>query len=255
MASLATAATTSSGVGSYPITVAPGTLSAKNYDFSNLVNGTLTVVKATPTITWANPADITAGTPLGASQLAATASVAGVFTYSPVNGTLLGAGAGQTLAVTFTPSDTTHYNPATATVTINVNPGTVVTTTPTITWANPADITAGTPLGASQLAATASVAGVFTYTPAEGTVLSAGAGQTLAVRAIHAVGYNELQPDDGHGHNQRQPGDRRRRRRRSPGPIPPNITAGTPLGRRTRREPRPSRASLPTSPRKAKTPC
>ena len=118
------------------------------------------VVTTTPTITWADPADITAGTFPGASQLAATfASVAGVFTYSPANGTVLGAGAGQTLAVTFTPSDTTHYNPATATVTINVNPGSVVKTTPTLTWANPARHHGRDALGASQLAATASVAG------------------------------------------------------------------------------------------------
>ena len=40
---LTTSATTSSPVGSYPITVAAGTLSAANYDFPNLVNGTLTV--------------------------------------------------------------------------------------------------------------------------------------------------------------------------------------------------------------------
>jgi len=36
-------ATTKSGVGTYPITIAAGTLTAANYDFPNLVNGTLTV--------------------------------------------------------------------------------------------------------------------------------------------------------------------------------------------------------------------
>ena len=41
--------------------------------------------------------------------------------------------------------------------------------TPTITWANPADITYGTALGATQLDATASVAGTFAYTLAAGT--------------------------------------------------------------------------------------
>jgi hypothetical protein len=40
---LTTKATTKSGVGTYPITIAAGTLSAANYDFPNLVNGTLTV--------------------------------------------------------------------------------------------------------------------------------------------------------------------------------------------------------------------
>ena len=45
-ASLSTTATAGSGVGSYPITVAAGTLDAANYDFPNLVNGTLTIMPA-----------------------------------------------------------------------------------------------------------------------------------------------------------------------------------------------------------------
>ena len=43
--------------------------------------------------------------------------------------------------VTLTPTDTTDYTNATATVSINVNQA-----TPTITWATPADITYGTAL-------------------------------------------------------------------------------------------------------------
>src|SRR5919197_2214471 len=50
-----------------------------------------------PTITWNNPADITYGTALGASQLNATASVPGTFAYSPVAGTSLQAGLKQSL--------------------------------------------------------------------------------------------------------------------------------------------------------------
>jgi len=51
---LTTSATTSSGVGTYPITVAKGTLSAANYNFNNLVNGKLTVTKAQLTVTAVN---------------------------------------------------------------------------------------------------------------------------------------------------------------------------------------------------------
>jgi YDG domain/Bacterial Ig-like domain (group 3)/Galactose oxidase, central domain/MBG domain (YGX type)/Kelch motif len=63
--------------------------------------------------------------------------------------------------------------------------GTAVAT-PVITWNNPADITYGTPLSSTQLNATASVGGTtvpgsFTYSPAAGTVLSAGKNQTLSV--------------------------------------------------------------------------
>ena len=49
-----------------------------------------------------------------------------------------------------------------------------------MTWAAPAAITYGTALSATQLDATAGVPGTFAYTPALGTVLTAGT-QTLDV--------------------------------------------------------------------------
>src|SRR5207245_1162511 len=81
---------------------------------------TINVAQATSSITWANPANIIYGTALGATQLNATASVAGTFTYTPAAGTVLKAGNGQTLSVSFTPTDTTDYTTASATATINV---------------------------------------------------------------------------------------------------------------------------------------
>ena len=49
--------------------------------------------KATPTITWATPADIVYGTALSATQLnATTPSVAGTFVYTPAAGDVLSAG-------------------------------------------------------------------------------------------------------------------------------------------------------------------
>jgi uncharacterized delta-60 repeat protein len=146
---------------------------------------TINVLRATPTITWANPADIVYGTPLGATQLDATSSwtlggtivsVPGNFTYTPAAGTVLGVGNHQTLSVSFTPTDTTDYADASATTTINV----VVKRTPTITWANPASKVYGPALGAAQFDATASVPGTFAYFPDAGTVLTAGS-HTLSV--------------------------------------------------------------------------
>jgi sugar lactone lactonase YvrE len=131
-----------------------------------------TAIQATPTITWATPAAITYGAGLGSGQLNATSSVAGSFAYSPVSGTVLGAGP-QTLKATFTPTDTTDYKTASATATLTVNQA-----TPTITWATPAAITYGAGLGSGQLNATSSVAGSFAYSPVSGTVLGAGP-QTL----------------------------------------------------------------------------
>ncbi len=142
----------------------------------------INVLKVTPTILWTNPADIPYGTVLGSNQLNATANVAGTLTYTladritSANGVTLHAGAGQTLNVTFTPSDATDYNTATDTVTLNV-----LHATPNITWANPAEIVYGTALGMMQLDATSNVPGTFSYSPASGTVLNAGLDQTLSV--------------------------------------------------------------------------
>jgi RHS repeat-associated protein len=127
-----------------------------------------------PTITWGTPAAITYGTALSATQLDATSTVAGAFAYSPAVGTVLTAGT-QTLSVAFTPTDTTDYTTATDTVALTVNRA-----TPTITWAMPAPISYGTALSVTQLDATASVAGIFAYSPAAGTVLTAGT-QSLSV--------------------------------------------------------------------------
>jgi hypothetical protein len=95
------------------------------------VSGTVNL--ATPTITWANPAAISYGTPLSTLQLDATASVNGVpvsgtFAYVPASGTVLHAGLGQTLSVTFTPDDTTDYTTATGSATIDVLKATPVVT-------------------------------------------------------------------------------------------------------------------------------
>ena len=135
--------------------------------------------KATPTITWAAPAAITYGTALSATQLDATASVPGTFTYSPTLGTVLNAGSGQQLSATFTPDDTTDYT-AHRDDRHRCDQA-IAKATPTITWAAPAAIAYGTPLSADQLDATASVPGTFTYSPAIGAILKAGSGQQLSV--------------------------------------------------------------------------
>jgi uncharacterized protein (TIGR02145 family) len=76
--------------------------------------------KKDPIITWANPADITVGTLLSATQLNATADVPGNFVYTPAVGASLVVGANQDLKVDFTPTDAATYNVASKTVKINV---------------------------------------------------------------------------------------------------------------------------------------
>ena len=80
---------------------------------------TQSVIQATPVITWADPADITYGTALGATQLNATANVAGTFTYTPAAGTVLPAGNGQALKADFVPADA-NYSPVTG-ITVHIN--------------------------------------------------------------------------------------------------------------------------------------
>jgi hypothetical protein len=79
------------------------------------------------------------------------------------------------VTATFTPTDTTDYTTATANVTVTVNQA-----TPGITWSTPAAITYGTALSATQLDATSPVAGTFSYSPASGTVLTAGGHSVTA---------------------------------------------------------------------------
>ncbi len=134
----------------------------------------ITVAKATPAIAWSTPAPITYGTLLSATQLSASASVAGTFVYKPDVGAVLAAGE-HTPSVIFTPADTSNYTVARAAVSL-----TVAKAMPAISWPTPDPITCGAALSATQLNATAPVKGLFVYTPAAGEVLPAGA-HTLTV--------------------------------------------------------------------------
>jgi hypothetical protein len=147
-----------------------------NYNSISSQSIQINVKKADPVITWSNPVDIVYGTALDAKQLGASCPVPGTLTYTPAAGTVLNTGNGQTLSVTFTPTDTANYNTASKDVKINVKKA-----DPVITWSNPADITYGTALSAAQLNAQASVAGTLKYTPDIGASLNVGDGQTLSV--------------------------------------------------------------------------
>ncbi|MGB0758092.1 MAG: choice-of-anchor Q domain-containing protein [Rubripirellula sp.] len=156
-------------------------------------NVLINVLKATPTISWSNPADIPYGTTLGPTQLNATVAgnLPGVFDYTPGTGELLDVGPDQLLNVEFTPDDQNNYTIASAAVEIDV-----VKADPVISWPQPNDIVYGTALGSTQLNATVAggVLGDFVYTPATGAVLDAGADQVLRVdfnpTGVDAARYN-----------------------------------------------------------------
>jgi hypothetical protein len=92
-----------------------------SYNAAPQVSQALTVTKATPVITWANPASITVGTALSGTQLNATSGgVPGSFVYTPSSGTVLTLGS-HTLSVQFTPDNLAIYTiPAAKEVTITV---------------------------------------------------------------------------------------------------------------------------------------
>jgi hypothetical protein len=143
-----------------------------------------------PTILWTTPTDITYGDALSAMHLNATISGApgaagGIFSYDPPLGTVLNAGYGQQLRVTFTPNDTTNYATSTATTRINVerSPLTVVadnkfwrtgTPFPALTasysgFVNGDDVTdIDTPVSLSTTATANSPLGVYPITAADG---------------------------------------------------------------------------------------
>ncbi len=79
-----------------------------------------TLSKLDPVITWTDPADITFGILIGATQLNATADVPGSFVYDPPAGTRLNPGTSQVLSVTFSPDDSDQFNELTETVSLNV---------------------------------------------------------------------------------------------------------------------------------------
>jgi hypothetical protein len=94
--------------------------------------------------------------------------------YTPAAGMVLSAGT-QTLSTTFTPTDTTDYNTASASVQIVVQRA-----SPQISWTAPSPINYPIALSPLQLDATASVPGTLAYSPAAGQVLTVGSW-TLSV--------------------------------------------------------------------------
>ncbi len=129
-ATFTSAATASSPAGTYAITAVLADPGAKLASYAlNATNGTLTILKSTPVIKWAQPARIVAGVPLDSAQLNASAqdplsaaALAGTFAYTPAPGSVLSPGLAQPLAVTFTPTDSADYNNASGQTTLDVDP-------------------------------------------------------------------------------------------------------------------------------------
>lgn len=128
----------------------------------------ITVHRATPSISWNPVSPIPYGTPLGHDQLNAETDIPGVFVYRPAVGAVLPAGTTQ-LTATFLPEDDANYAEADASATLVVEKS-----VPAIVWRTPQPIEYGVALSEQQLNAAANGPGTFTYMPPAGSMLSAG---------------------------------------------------------------------------------
>ncbi len=173
-------------------------LSAVNYTLT-YVSGTMTVIQATPLLSWPTPAAINANTPLGPAQLDASASVAGSMTYSPGPGILLLPG-NQTLSVTFTPTDSIDYSTATASVVISVNKLSqtlsVAASPLSLPWSSTSTVSASGQSGTGAVTyyidagsnGQSSTAGICSVNPTTGVLSASGGGTCEVYAAIAADG-------------------------------------------------------------------
>jgi hypothetical protein len=132
--------------------------------------------KAAPVITWANPAAISYGKPLTATQLNAKANVPGTFAYSPASGAQLPVGQ-QSLSVTFTPNDQVKYNTAQKSVALTVNK-----TAATVTLAGLSQTYTGQPRVVTATTVPAGLKVVITY--ADTTVAPTNAASYPVIATI-----------------------------------------------------------------------
>jgi sugar lactone lactonase YvrE len=149
-----------------------------NYIAASAVQVTA-VEKATSVITWTAPASITYGTALSATQLDASANVAGAFKYTPASGAIENAGT-ITLEASFKPSSS-DYGTATATVPLQVLEA---ATTTTITSASQTTVS----LNSSGSAGVTLDFNVTSYKPTGAVVLTASTGETCAGNVAAASG-------------------------------------------------------------------
>ena len=155
-------------------------IDAGNY---SLVQPTATadILTADAGLAWSAPSSIVYGTVLSATQLNATADVAGTFTYAPAAGTRLPVGT-HTLSVSFVPTNSA-YDPDTTTVRITVTAKQLTVTGVTVdakTYDASVSATAQLRTGAAALSGVES-----------GDTVVLGTGSATAAWATKTVGTNK----------------------------------------------------------------
>ncbi len=131
---------------------------------------TLTVIKATATMTLGNLSQPYDGTAKAPTVVTTPLGLSYTLSYSQNNQTVAAPTNAGSYNVTATITDPNYQGSASGTLVINK-------AVPVITWNNPANIVFGTPLSNTQLNATASVQGIFSYDPPAGTIINVGPHQ------------------------------------------------------------------------------
>jgi len=170
----------SAGTSNHPATFTPTDTANYNPVSCTVSITTNTVALNSSNIAFTVPVSLVySGTAKTFTASASSISTGFTYSYSGIGGTSYGPTSTPPInagnyAVTATVTNANYTGSATQTFTITK-------ATPPITWSTPASINYGTPLSATQHNASTSVAGNFAYTPATGTILSAG------TRALQAV--------------------------------------------------------------------
>jgi hypothetical protein len=169
-----------SNVGTYAITASLGGTAAHDYSVT-VAPGSLTITQASLSVKANN-----ATRAFGQANPSFTAAITG-FVNGDSQSVVSGLPSLTTAAISSSPVGNYTIIPSQGTLkasnyTFKFVDGTLTITqaTPEIAWTTPAAITYGTVLSSTQLDATSNVKGVFTYTPAAMTVLTAGT-HTLSV--------------------------------------------------------------------------
>ncbi|HKW34188.1 MAG TPA: SBBP repeat-containing protein [Candidatus Acidoferrum sp.] len=176
--------------GSYSV---DASLNNPNYQASDAV-GTLVISPANQTVSFPAIGSQTYGNPPFTIRATASSGLPGSFSVSgncSLAGTTVAITGAGSCAITASQPGNANYSAA-----ISVSQTvTIASANQTISWPTPANIVYGTALSGTQLNATVSVpgsspAGAVTYSPAAGTILGPGSGQTLGVSVAGTANYS-----------------------------------------------------------------
>ncbi|MDR0487574.1 MAG: InlB B-repeat-containing protein, partial [Treponema sp.] len=161
------------------------TFTPSNANYNTLThNVSITVNKATPTVTWPTASSITYGAALSASTLNGGSTSIGTFAWT--DGTIIPTVSNSGYEVTFTPNDA-NYNTLTRNVNITVNKANPTVTT----WPTAAPITYGRALSTSTLSGGAG-AGTFAWTTPTTIPTVGNSGYSVTFTPTDTAHYNTL---------------------------------------------------------------